>query len=57
MKRNGKNIILTLNEAEDVAALLYTLEATGGVFDEEYTKEAKKAGKYASKLMECLDNE
>lgn len=54
MKRDKGNIILTLKEAEDIMNLLYSLEATGGVYDEEYTKDAKMAGRYGNKLLKCI---
>lgn len=38
MKRDNNRIILTLNEAKKIMNLLYTLEATSGAYDEEYTK-------------------
>lgn len=54
MKRNNNGIILTLKEAEKIMNLLYTLEATSGAYDDEYTKDAQLAGKYGNKLLKCL---
>lgn len=54
MKRNNSSIILTLKEAEKIMNLLYTLEATSGAYDDEYTKDAQVAGKYGNKLFKCL---
>lgn len=57
MKRDNNRIILTLKEAEELMNLLYSLEATGGVYDEEYTKEANLAGKYGNKLLKYINQE
>lgn len=38
MKRKNNAIILTLKEAEKIMNLLYTLEATSGAYDDEYTR-------------------
>ena len=54
MKRENNAIILTLKEAEKIMNLLYTLEATCGAYDDEYTKDAQLAAKYGNKLFKCL---
>ena len=54
MKCKNNAIILTLKEAEKIMNLLYTLEATSGAYDDEYTKDARLAGKYGNKLFKCL---
>lgn len=56
MKRNNNGIILTLKEAENIMNLLYSLEATSGAYDDEYTKDAQLAGKYGNRLFKCLKN-
>lgn len=57
MKRDNNRIILTLKEAKEIMNLLYSFEATGGVYDEEYTKEANKSGKYGNKLLKLINQE
>lgn len=56
MKRQNDSVSLTLKEAEKIMNLLYTLEATSGAYDYEYTKDAQLAGKYGNKLFKCLKN-
>lgn len=55
MKRDNNRIILTLNEAKKIMNLLYTLEATSGTYDEEYTKDAQLAGQYENKLFKYIN--
>lgn len=55
MKRDNNRIILTLNEAKKTMNLLYTLEATSGAYDEEYTKDAQLAGRYGNRLFKYIN--
>lgn len=52
--KTKKELVLTYNEALAVAALLETLEGMSGAIDEEFTNEAKHAGKIAKKIRETI---
>lgn len=53
MKIDEKGYItLTPKESDSVMDLLYTVEALGGSGDDEFTKDARKAGRLADKILE-----
>lgn len=49
-----KEIVFTEKEATDIAECLETLRAMSGSYDEHFTKECQRAGKYAGKIREIL---
>lgn len=51
-----KEIVFTEKEAITIAELLETLEGMGGAIDEEFTNEAKHAGKIAKKIRETIQD-
>lgn len=51
-----KKLILTENEAIAIAELLETLEAMSGALDEHFTSEALRAGKWAKKIRETIQD-
>ena len=52
MKIDSKgNITLTPKESEDIMDLLDTLAAMSGAYDQDFTKECKKADKYSNKIL------
>lgn len=55
MNRDNNRIILTLNEAKKIMNQLYTLEATSGAYDEEYTKDAQLAGRYGNSSLKYIN--
>lgn len=53
MKKDKEgHIVLTKKEAEKVADLLYTLAAMAGAYDQDFTRDCKKAEKIADKITE-----
>lgn len=49
-----KEIIFTEKEATEIAECLETLNAMSGTINEHFTKECKRAGKYADKIRELI---
>ncbi len=49
-----KKIVFTEKEATEIAECLETLNAMSGAIDEHFTKECKRAGKYADKIKELI---
>lgn len=47
-------LALKYREAVAIAELLETLEGMGGAIDEEFTKEAQRAGKIAKRIREAI---
>lgn len=54
--KQQKEIVFTEKEAIAIAECLETLAAMIGALDEYFTKECQKAGKYADKIREVLEN-
>lgn len=52
-----KKQIFTKEEMMEIVECLETLEAMSGAYDEEFTKECKKAGKYAKKIRKFIQNQ
>lgn len=50
-------IVLTKKEAIAIAECLETLEGMSGAYDEEFTKEAQRAGRFAKKIRYQLIEE
>lgn len=48
--KTKKELVITYKEAIEIAELLESLEGMGGALDEEFTKEASRAGKIAKKI-------
>lgn len=51
-----KEIVFTEKEAIEIAECLETLAAMAGTLDEHFTKECQKAGKYADKIRDILND-
>lgn len=51
-----KEIVFTEKEATKMAECLETLAAMAGTLDEHFTKECQKAGKYADKIRDILND-
>lgn len=52
MKIDNKGYItLTPKESETITELLWTLAAMGGTNDDEFNKEANKAGKFGDQIL------
>ena len=49
-----KEIVFTEKEATEIAECLETLAAMSGTYDEHFTKECQRAGKYANKIRELI---
>lgn len=49
-----KEIVFTEKEATKIAECLETLAAMSGTYDEHFTKECQRAGKYANKIRELI---
>ena len=49
-----KEIVFTEKEVTEIAECLETLEAMKGAIDECFTKECRRAGKYANKIRELI---
>lgn len=50
-------IVLTKKEAIAITECLETLEGMSGAYDEEFTKEAQRAGRFAKKIRYQLIEE
>ena len=58
--KGSKKITLTIKEANEIISLLETLESLGGVYDEEFTHDCKRAGiiaKRMNKIIHKIDKE
>lgn len=57
MKIDSKGyIILTPKESEEISDLLATLEAMRGAYDEDFTKDCIKAGRYSNKILKLKED-
>lgn len=54
--KTKKELILTYREAIAIAELLETLEGMSGAYDEHFTSEAQRAGKWAKKIRITIQN-
>lgn len=57
MKIDTKGYItLTPKESNEIMDLLDTLAAMSGAFDQDFTRECKKAQKYSDKILELKND-
>lgn len=54
--KTKKELVLTYREAIVIAELLETLEGMSGAYDEDFTTEALRAGKWAKKIRETIQD-
>lgn len=54
--KQRKEIVFTEKEAIAIAECLETLAAMVGALDEHFTKECQKAGRYADKIRDILND-
>lgn len=54
--KTKKELVLTYKEAIAIMELLETLEEMGGAYDEYFTNEAQRAGKWVKKIRKTIQS-